>query len=201
MYEKFYGLKEKPFNMTPDPEFLFFTEKHAEAFEHLRYGIRERRGFIEITGEVGAGKTTLCRALLGEFDEDTKIALILNPFLSDIELLRTINEEFYIDATGASKKDLLDTLNDFLIEQHSRGCNVVLVIDEAQNLPIETLEQIRIISNLETVKAKLIQIVLVGQPELREKLGRRELRQLSQRITVRYHINAMSRFSVCFLRC
>jgi general secretion pathway protein A len=193
MYEKFYGLKEKPFNMTPDPEFLFFTEQHTEAFEHLRYGIRERRGFIEITGEVGAGKTTLCRALLNEFEEETKIALILNPFLTDIELLRTINEEFYIDASGESKKTLLDSLDEFLIEQHSQNNNVVLVVDEAQNLPTDTLEQIRIISNLETVKAKLIQIVLVGQPELREKLMRRELRQLNQRITVRYHINALNR--------
>ena len=192
MYEQFYGLREKPFNMTPDPEFLFFTEKHKEAFAHLVYGIRERRGFIEITGEVGAGKTTICRALLNEFDADTKFALILNPFLSDIELLRAINEELYIDATGETKKDLLDTLNRYLIDQHAAGHNVVLVIDEAQNLPIQTLEQIRIISNLETVKAKLIQIVLVGQPELRQKLSRAELRQLNQRITVRYHISPLS---------
>jgi len=193
MYERFYKLREKPFNMTPDPEFLFFTEKHREAFAHLVYGIRERRGFIEVTGEVGAGKTTICRALLNEFDADTKIALILNPFLSDLELLRAINEELYIDASGATKKELLDTLNRYLIDQHAAGRNVVLLIDEAQNLPPETLEQIRIISNLETVKAKLIQIVLVGQPELRDKLARPELRQLNQRITVRYHISPLSR--------
>ena len=193
MYEQFYQLREKPFNMTPDPEFLFFTEKHKEAFAHLVYGIRERRGFIEITGEVGAGKTTICRALLNEFDADTKIALILNPFLSDLELLRAINEELYIDASGETKKQLLDPLNHYLIDQHAAGRNVVLVIDEAQNLPTETLEQIRIISNLETVKAKLIQIVLVGQPELRAKLSRPELRQLNQRITVRYHISPLSR--------
>lgn len=193
MYERYYKLREKPFNMTPDPEFLFFTEKHKEAFAHLVYGIRERRGFIEITGEVGAGKTTICRALLNEFDTDTKIALILNPFLSDFELLRAINEELYIDASGKTKKELLDTLNRYLIDQHAAGRNVVLMIDEAQNLPPDTLEQIRIISNLETVKAKLIQIVLVGQPELREKLSRSELRQLNQRITVRYHISPLSR--------
>lgn len=193
MYEQFYGLREKPFNMTPDPEFLFFTEKHKEAFAHLVYGIRERRGFIEITGEVGAGKTTLCRALLNEFDTDTKIALILNPFLTDIELLRAINEELYIDSSGKTTKELLDTLNKYLIDQHAAGRNVVLLIDESQNLPIQTLEQIRIISNLETVKAKLIQIVLVGQPELRQLLSKPELRQLNQRITVRYHISPLSR--------
>ncbi len=193
MYEQFYGLREKPFNMTPDPEFLFFTEKHKEAFAHLVYGIRERRGFIEITGEVGAGKTTLCRALLNEFDTDTKIALILNPFLTDIELLRAINEELYIDSSGETTKELLDTLNKYLIDQHAAGRNVVLLIDESQNLPIQTLEQIRIISNLETVKAKLIQIVLVGQPELRQLLSKPELRQLNQRITVRYHISPLSR--------
>jgi general secretion pathway protein A len=193
VYEQFYGLREKPFNMTPDPEFLFFTEKHKEAFAHLVYGIRERRGFIEITGEVGAGKTTLCRALLNEFDTDTKIALILNPFLTDIELLRAINEELYIDSSGETTKELLDTLNKYLIDQHAAGRNVVLLIDESQNLPIQTLEQIRIISNLETVKAKLIQIVLVGQPELRQLLSKPELRQLNQRITVRYHISPLSR--------
>lgn len=192
MYEAFFDLKQRPFNMTPDPEFLFFTEKHREAFAHLIYGINERRGFIQITGEVGAGKTTLCRALFAEFDENTKIALVLNPFLSDIDLLRTINEELYIDARGETKKQLLDSLSRFLIDQHARGVNVVLVIDEAQNIPEETLEQIRIISNLETVKDKLLQIVLVGQPELREKLSARRMRQLNQRISVRYHLGALN---------
>ena len=154
--------------------------------------IRERRGFICITGEVGAGKTTLCRALLDEFDEQTRIALILNPMLSDVELLETIDDEFFIQHSGTTKKELLDALNDYLIEQHSAGRNVVLLIDEAQNLSAETLEQIRIISNLETVKDKLIQIVLIGQPELREKHARPELRQLNQRITVRYHLTPMN---------
>lgn len=193
MYENYFGLRQRPFNMTPDPEFLFFTEKHREAFAHLIYGINERRGFIQITGEVGAGKTTLCRALLSEFDERTRIALILNPYLSATELLRSINEELFIDAEGETNKELLDVLNRYLIEQHARGTNVVLVIDEAQNIPDETLEQIRMISNLETVKDKLIQIVLVGQPELREKLASRRMRQINQRITVRYHLAAMSR--------
>ncbi len=193
MYEAFYGLKEKPFNMTPDPEYLFFSDKHKEAFAHLVYGIKERRGFIEITGEVGAGKTTLCRALLNEFEENVKIALILNPFLSDIELLKSINEELFIDSSGDSKKALLDRLNEFLIDQHSKGGNVVLVLDEAQNIHPQTLEQIRIISNLETAKTKLIQIILVGQPELHDKLNKSELRQLAQRINVRYHISALNR--------
>ena len=192
MYEQFYGLKQKPFNLTPDPEFIFFTEKHREAFAHLVYGIKERRGFIEITGEVGTGKTTLCRALLNEFEEDIKLALILNPALSDVELLMAINQELFVPNRGESKKDLLDALNDYLIEQHSHSVNVVLIIDESQNLSKETLEQIRMISNLETAKAKLIQIVLVGQPELREKLKSPELRQLNQRITVRYHISNLS---------
>jgi general secretion pathway protein A len=179
--------------MTPDPDYLFFTEKHREAYAHLVYGIRERGGFIEITGEVGAGKTTLCRALMNEFDDGTRIALILNPMLSDVELLRAINDEFFIRCEGESKKDLLDALNKYLIDQHRAGRNVVILIDEAQNLSEETLEQIRIISNLETVKAKLVQIVLVGQPELREKMAKKELRQLDQRITVRYHLGAMDR--------
>ena len=192
MYEQFYGLKQKPFNLTPDPEFIFFTEKHREAFAHLVYGIKERRGFIEITGEVGTGKTTLCRALLNEFEEDIKLALILNPALSDVELLLAINQELFVPNQGESKKDLLDALNDYLIEQHSHSVNVVLIIDESQNLSKETLEQIRMISNLETAKAKLIQIVLVGQPELMEKLKSPELRQLNQRITVRYHISNLS---------
>lgn len=192
MYEKYFGLDQKPFNMTPDPEFLFFTERHREAFAHLMYGIRERRGFICITGEVGAGKTTLCRALLEEFDENTRLALVLNPMLSDAELLETINDEFFIKSPGKTKKELLDALNEYLIEQHSAGRNVVLLIDEAQNLSAETLEQVRIISNLETVKDKLIQIVLIGQPELRDKLSRPDLRQLNQRITVRYHLTPMT---------
>jgi type II secretory pathway predicted ATPase ExeA len=192
MYESFFGLNEKPFNMTPDPEYLFFTDQHREAFAHLVYGIRERRGFIAVTGEVGAGKTTLCRAMLNEFDESTRIALILNPMLSDVELLRAICDELFIETKGESKKELLDALNAHLIEEHSAGKNVVLIIDEAQNLCDQTLEQIRIISNLETVKAKLIQIVLVGQPELGEKLAKKELRQLNQRITVRYHLTSLS---------
>lgn len=192
MYEEFYGLKEKPFNMTPDPEYLFLTERHKEALAHLIYGIEQRRGFIVVTGEVGTGKTTLCRALLSQFGEDTRIALVLNPMMSEEELLSTILNEFYIHIEGRSKKELLDQLDSFLIEQHSQGRNVVLVIDEAQNLPDETLEQIRIISNLETEKVKLIQIVLLGQPELNDKLSSDHLRQLEQRISVRYHLTPLT---------
>lgn len=192
MYEQFFNLKEKPFNMTPDPEYLFLTDKHREALAHLVYGIEQRRGFIVITGEVGTGKTTICRSLLTQFGEDTRIALILNPMLSEVELLESILNEFYIPVTEKTKKGLLEQLDSFLIQQHSQGRNVVLVIDEAQNLPFETLEQIRIISNLETEKVKLIQIVLLGQPELSEKLSSPQLRQLEQRVSVRFHLTPLT---------
>jgi len=197
MYEEFYGLKEKPFNMTPDPEYLFLTEKHREALAHLTYGIEQRRGFIVITGDIGTGKTTLCRTLLTRFGENTRIALILNPLLSETELLKTILNEFYVPIKGESKKELLDLLDQFLIRQHSQGRNVVLVIDEAQNLPEETLEQIRIISNLETEKIKLIQIVLLGQPQLSDKLAQPSLEQLEQRVSVRYHLGPLSEEETC----
>ncbi|HNT35294.1 MAG TPA: AAA family ATPase, partial [bacterium] len=172
--------------------YLFLTEKHREALAHLVYGIEQRRGFIVITGEVGTGKTTICRSLLTQFGEDTRIALVLNPMLSEVELLESILNEFYISIAEHTKKSLLEQLDAFLIQQHSQGRNVVLVIDEAQNLPLETLEQIRIISNLETEKVKLIQIVLLGQPELSEKLASPQLRQLEQRVSVRFHLTPLT---------
>lgn len=196
MYRQFYGLSERPFNLTPDTSFLYPSAAHREVLTHLLYGINSRRGFILVTGEVGAGKTTLCRVLLNQLDETTKVAFILNSFLSEFELLRAINQDLGLQTKGRTKMDLLDELNAYLLEQNRRGHNVVIVIDEAQNLSFGVLEQIRMLSNLETEKEKLLQIVLVGQPELRRKLASPRLRQLSQRITVRYHLTPLSREDV-----
>jgi len=179
--------------MTPDPKFLFFSQKHKEAFSHLIYGIRERKGFIEITGGIGTGKTTLCRALLNELDPKTKAALILNSDLPVVQMLRAIVEDFGIIPKRNTKKDLLDGLNNFLLDQLSHGFNVVLIIDESQNLRSSCLEQVRMLSNMETEKEKLLQIILVGQPELREKLNQPSLKQLRQRISVRYHLKPLNR--------
>ncbi len=188
MYKNFFGLKEKPFNVTADPNFLFFSKKHREAFDHLIYGIKERKGFIEITGEIGTGKTTLCRALLNQLDEKRRTAFIFNSNLPDVQLLLAIATDFGLLIKPKTKINILSELNKFLIEQLKLGYNVVLIIDEAQNLKATQLEQIRLLSNLETDKEKLIQIVLVGQPELKTKLDSPGLEQLRQRIAVRYHI-------------
>ena len=193
MYCGFFGLEEKPFSITPDPRFLFLSQSHQEALGHLLYGIEERKGFITITGEVGTGKTVLCRALLGRLGHHVCTALILNSFMSDLELLRSINEDFGIAARGTSRKESIDALNDFLIKEFREGRNAVLIIDEAQNLAPPVLEQIRMLSNLETERGKLLQIVLVGQPELRQQLARADLRQLNQRIALRYHIQPFDR--------
>ncbi len=193
MYERFFGLKEKPFNVTADPAFLFLSRRHKEAFSHLIYGIKERKGFLEITGEIGTGKTTLCKALLNSLDKDTRSALILNPDLSRFQLLKAILQDLGITFEKKSGISLLGKLNEFLIQQLSCGNNVILIVDEAQNLKASLLEQIRLLSNLETEKEKLLQIVLVGQPELREKLKSSKLRQLRQRISVRYHILPLDR--------
>lgn len=189
MYKLFYGLAEQPFNLTPDSRFLYLSRRHQEALSALLYGVTERKGFICLTGEIGSGKTTLLRALLAKLDRaKTPTAIILNSYLTDLELLKTINEEFGLSGESDSKKALLDELNAFLVEQYQLGHNCILILDESQNLKPETLEQIRMISNLETETDKLIQIVLVGQPELRQTLGLPELEQLNQRITVRYHV-------------
>jgi len=193
MYCPFFGLQEKPFSITPDPRFLFLSPSHQEALGHLLYGIEERKGFITITGEVGTGKTLLCRALLGRLGRHVQTALIFNSFLLEIELLRSINEDFGIAKGGATRKELIDHLNQYLIGEFSAGRNAVLIIDEAQNLAPPLLEQIRMLSNLETERGKLLQIVLVGQPELRQQLARPELRQLNQRIALRYHIQPFNR--------
>jgi general secretion pathway protein A len=192
MYSSFFGFREKPFTITPNPRFIFLSKNHKEAFAHLLYGIDTHAGFIELTGEVGTGKTTVLRALLNQLGSDTyRTALIFNPSLSAIELLQNINHEYGIPCDEQKNSFLLHSLNQFLLQQNAEGRTIVLVIDEAQNLDPQVLEQIRLISNLETEKEKLIQIVLVGQPELREKLKKPELRQLSQRITVRYHLCQM----------
>lgn len=198
MYESFYSLSQKPFSITSNPSFLYLSERHREALAHLVYGIRERSGFIQITGEVGTGKTTLCRALLNQLDEKTRTAFIFNPNVSEIQLLRTIIEDFGIDTNARSKGALLTELNRFLIRQLTEGNNAVLILDEAQNMSAKLLEQVRLLSNLEADNEKLIQIILVGQPELREKLEAPNLRQLRQRISVRYHIEALSRQELPF---
>lgn len=193
MYKEFYNLKENPFNVTADPCFFFSSLHHEEAFSHLVYGIRHRKGILVITGEIGTGKTTLCRTLLNRLGEDTKTALILNPNFSDIQLLKLIVKDLGIRGNFKNKLDLIEALNQFLLEESGRGHNVVLIIDEAQNLTVRQLEQIRLLSNLETEKEKLLQIVLVGQPELCDKLKLNDLRQLHQRVTVRYHILPLER--------
>ena len=191
MYLQYYNLREAPFNITPDPRFLFFSAKHQEAFNHLLFGIRERKGFIELTGEVGAGKTTICRKLLEELGPTYKTALILNPCLSSHQLIKTIAMEFGLKARGIDRVAYLQAINDFVLVEVNQGHDVVLIIDEAQNLTDELLEQVRLLSNLETDRQKLMQIVLMGQPELREKLQQPKLRQLRQRITVRYHLRPL----------
>ena len=192
MYLQFYGLTEKPFSVTADPSFLYLSKKHKEAISHMLYGIQERMGFLEITGEIGAGKTTVCKALLNQLDSHTKTAFILNGNLPGGQLLQAIIEDFGIQAKSKNKFTMLSELNKFLLEQLQHSNNAVLIIDEAQNLKPVLLEQIRLLSNLETEKEKLLQIILVGQPELREKLATRELKQLRQRIAIRYHIAPLS---------
>lgn len=188
MYLKYYGFKEAPFNMTPDPRFLFFSLHHREAFDHLVYGIENRKGFIELTGEVGAGKTTICRAVLSKLSPNIKTALVLNPTLTETQLLRAILNDFGLSVKWRDRLAYIETLNRFLLDQLGQGNNVALIVDEAQDLIPEVLEQIRLLSNLETDQAKLLQIVLCGQPELKQRLAAPELRQLRQRITVRCHL-------------
>ncbi len=191
MYLSFFGLNEKPFAITPDPRYLYLSERHAEALAHLLYGINEAGGFVQLTGEVGTGKTTVVRSLLAQTPQNAEIALILNPRMTAPEFLLTICEELGIgvpDSATQSLKDLVDILSHYLLRAHSAGKRIVLVVDEAQNLAPDVLEQVRLLTNLETNTQKLLQIILIGQPELRELLGRNELRQLAQRITGRYHL-------------
>lgn len=196
MYREFFGLKERPFNVTSDPNFLFFSRVHKEAFSHILYGIKERKGFLEITGEVGAGKTTLCRAVLNQFDANTKSAFIFNSNLPELQLLQCILEDFGMIVVQKNKVSMLRQLNNFLLEELAKKNNVILVIDEAQNLKLSALEEIRMLSNLETNTEKLFQIMLVGQPELKEKINSPRLKQLKQRIAVRFHISALQKDEV-----
>lgn len=198
MYTAFFGLSENPFKMTPDQRFLFLSNHHMKALNHLRYGIIERKGFMAIFGGVGTGKTTLCRTLLNELDGSLKTAFIFNTSLSDIELLETINEEFGIGTKDFSqtRKQHIDCLNRFLLDNFRQGGNAVLIIDEAQNLSKKALEQLRMLSNLETEREKLIQIVLVGQPELAQLLASPDLKQLDDRITVRFFLKPLERGDV-----
>ena len=192
MYASFFGLNEKPFSITPDPRYLYLSRRHAEALAHLLYGITESGGFIQLTGEVGTGKTTVVRSLLEQLPEHAEVALVLNPRLSPQEFLLTICDELHIEVPErASQKSVVDALNEHLLEAHAAGRRVVLIVDEAQNLSAEVLEQIRLLTNLETAKQKLLQIILIGQPELREVLARSDLRQLAQRITGRYHLEPL----------
>ena len=195
MYASFFGLSEKPFAITPDPRYLFMSERHAEALAHLLYGITEAGGFIQLTGEVGTGKTTIVRSLLERMPGHADVAVILNPQLTPVQFVLSICEElgiFVRDEDVGSIKDLVDILNKRLLEAHAKGRRIVVIVDEAQNLTPETLEQVRLLTNLETRSQKLLQIILIGQPELRDVLSRVELRQLAQRITGRYHLAPLS---------
>jgi general secretion pathway protein A len=202
MYEEHFGFTEKPFSLTPDPRFLYKSESHANAFELLQYAMRRREGFVVVTGDIGTGKTTLCRALLEQIDRRTFTALVLNPFLSEDDLLKLILQDFGVVSradvkagrlAGVSKQELIDTLYDFLLGLLPLQANAVLIIDEAQNLPLQVLEQLRILSNLETDKAKLLQIILVGQQNLKSLLRSPELRQLDQRVSIRYELKPLTR--------
>jgi general secretion pathway protein A len=198
MYTSHFKLRENPFSLTPDPKYLFLSSQHREALNHLIYGIKEKKGFIVITGGIGTGKTTLSRALLAGIDPYVETALIFNSYLSDMELLEVINQEFKVSLVGVdrTKRRYIDSLNAFLVSNYQAGKNAVVLIDEAQNLSRNVLEQIRMLSNLETETEKLLQIILVGQPELRDLLAQPSLKQLNERISVRYHLDALSRDDV-----
>lgn len=193
MYEKYYSFSDKPFNTTPDTKFFFPSSKHTEALNNLIYAIEERKGFIVITGEIGAGKTTVCRTLLNKLDTNIKVALITNTHLTCKELITQILEELEVDYKRGTKQKLLSQLNMHLIKELEQDINVVLIIDEAQNLNPKVLEEVRMLSNLETETEKLIQIILIGQPQLRVKLQSPKLKQFRQRIAVYYHLDALDR--------
>ena len=205
MYEEYFGFTEKPFSLTPDPKFLFKSESHTNAFDLLQYAVRRREGFVVITGDIGTGKTTLCRALLNQIDRNTFSALVLNPFLSEEELLKLILQDFGVVSredvkrgrlANVTKQELIETISDFLLSLLPLRATALLIIDEAQNLPMAVLEQIRILSNLETDKDKLLQIVLVGQLNLTTLLKAPQMRQLDQRVSIRHQLRPLSRDEV-----
>ncbi len=191
MYLEFYGLNEFPFNITPDPRFLYYSPRHREAMDLLLYGIANRKGFIELTGEVGCGKTTILRGALSHLPHDVETALVLNPSVDCDQLLRSVLKDFGLTIRGNDRLDYVEQLNEFLLTQAEGGRNVVIVIDEAQDLDTEVMEQVRLLSNLETDEYKLMQIILAGQPELRERLAQHDLRQLRQRILIRCHLSPL----------
>lgn len=201
LYEDYYGFVEKPFSLTPDPKYLYLSESHGNAAELLEFGIRRREGFVVITGDIGTGKTTLCRAVLERLDGRTFTSLVLNPFLAEDDLLRVVLQDFGVVSredvkrgrlAGVSRRELVDALNDFLLSLLPLGATALLVLDEAQNLPRPVLEHIRILSNLETDKQKLLQIVLVGQTNLKDVLRSPDLRQLDQRVSIRYSLRPLT---------
>ena len=196
MYTSFFGLAEPPFAITPDPRYLFLSDRHAEALAHLLYGVTHSGGFVQLTGEVGTGKTTVVRSLLAQVPDNADVALILNPRVSPLELVQGICDELRLPVTEPARssiKQLVDVLNDYLLARHALGRRVVVIIDEAQQLSPEVLEQVRLLTNLETATTKLLQVILIGQPELRELLARTDLRQLAQRVTGRYHLEPLTR--------
>ena len=194
MYAAYFGLTERPFSLAPDPRYLYLSDAHREALAHLLYGIGEGGSFVQLTGEVGTGKTTVCRALLEQLPPDVNVAMIFNPRLTSVELLAAVCDELRVSypAGTTSLKVLVDALSQALLDAHAKGRRTVLIIDEAQNLSARVLEEVRLLTNLETTTQKLLQVVLIGQPELAELLARRNLRQLSQRVTARYHLRSFS---------
>ncbi len=197
MYQAFFGLNEIPFSIAPNPQFLFLSDRHREALTHLTYGLGETGGFVLLTGEVGTGKTTVSRCLLKQLPETTDTAFILNPSLTELELLATLCDELGIQyGDKPTLKQLTDLISQFLLNNHQQGRHTLLIIDEAQHLRAEVLEQLRLLTNLETDTKKLLQIILIGQPELQQLLQRQELRQLAQRITARYHLMPLTQEEV-----
>src|SRR5947208_225069 len=197
MYTRFFGLKQQPFSLAPDPRYLYMSKRHREALAHLLYGVGGGGGFVLLSGEIGAGKTTVCRCFLEQIPKRCNVAYIFNPKLTVMELLKTVCDEFHIPTPGADApaptvKTYVDALNGFLLQTHAVGQNNVLIIDEAQMLSADVLEQLRLLTNLETNERKLLQIVLIGQPELRTMLERPDLEQLAQRVIARFHLNALS---------
>jgi general secretion pathway protein A len=196
MYAQFFGLNREPFSIAPDPRYLYMSERHREALAHLLFGLKGGGGFVLLTGEIGAGKTTVCRCFLEQIPKHCNVAYIFNPKQTVEELLQSICEDFHVPLPAQdhsrTAKDLTDALNDYLLETHAQGQNNVLIIDEAQNLSVDVLEQLRLLTNLETNERKLLQIVLIGQPELRDMLERPELEQLAQRVVARYHLRALA---------